>query len=141
MEEAMCMVVGRLKGLRALVRRYLDDAAMRRELRAEFAELGGDLDRVLAEIGLTHDELDTLIQNAPRSRMLMQSMLRRLGLEKRLAMVAPQLVRNIERHCAMCGSQRECADWMAKGAPGDAYRRFCPNAEALDALQRTGRIV
>ena len=129
------------RGLEASVRRYLDDAAIRRELRAEFAGLGGDLDRVLADVGMSRAELDTLIDNAPRSRMLLQSMLRRLGLETRLAAVAPQLIRTVERRCATCGNQRECGDWIGRGAPGEDYRRFCANVEAFDALSRTGRMV
>jgi hypothetical protein len=138
----MCgSVMDRVRSFKASIRRYLDDAAMRRDLRQELAELGGDLDRILAEIGMTRAELDVLIENAPRSRMLLQSMLQRLDLGKRLAMTAPQLVRSIERRCATCGSQSACEDWMTRGAPGDGYRSFCPNAEAFDALPRTARMV
>jgi hypothetical protein len=135
-------LMDRLRAAKASVLRYFDDAAIRRDLREELAGLRGrDLDRVLAEIGINRDELELVIQNAPRSRMLFQSMLRRLGLEKRLSLAAPQLIRNIERRCATCCHQAECADWMDKGAPGAAYRQFCPNAETFDSLQRAGRMI
>jgi uncharacterized protein YjiS (DUF1127 family) len=137
-----CALTSWLDDVKVSVRRYFDDAAIRRELRGELAALGnGDLDRVLADIGLTRDEMSTLITNAPRSRMLMQSMLRRLGLEKRVALLSPQLIRGIERRCATCGNQRDCRRWIEKGGPADAYRHFCPNAEAFDAVQRGGRTV
>ena len=132
----------RFNTLKASIRRYLDDAAIRRELREELAGLGGgDLDRVLADIGISREEMETVIVNAPRSRMLLQSMLRRLDLDKRLSLMAPQLVRTIERRCATCGNQRECGDWMGKGAPGDAYKTFCPNAETFDNIPRATRMV
>jgi hypothetical protein len=144
-EEAMDAggsLMDRFRAVKASVRRYFDDAAIRRELREELQGLGGgDLDRVLADLGLNKDEMDLVIENAPRSRMLLQSMLRRLNLDRRLTLMAPQLVRNIERRCATCVNQRECNDWMDRGAPGDGYRKFCPNAETFDALPRAGRMV
>jgi hypothetical protein len=111
-------------------------------VREELAGLAGaDLDRVLADIGLSRDEMEAIIANAPRSRRLMQSMLRRLNLEERLALMPAELVRSIERRCATCGNQRECQDWLSRGGPGDGYRRFCTNAAAFDALPRGGRMV
>jgi len=140
--EAGYSMADRFRAIKASVKRYFDDAAIRRELREELASLGnGDLDRVLADIGLTREEMETVILNAPRSRMLLQSMLRRLDLDRRMALMAPQLVRNIERRCATCGNQKECQDWMDKGSPGDTYRRFCPNAATFDSLPRASRMV
>lgn len=131
-----------LRGVKSSFARYFDDAAIRRELREELAGLGnGDLDRVLADIGINRDELEIVIANAPRSRMLLQSMLRRLDLDKRVGLMAPELVRSIERRCATCVKQHECSEWMAAGAPGAAYRSFCPNAETFDNLPRAGRMV
>jgi hypothetical protein len=142
MEETMntgCSLSVWLGTVKTSVRRFLDDAAMRRQLREELAGLGADLDRVLAEIGITRDEMEDLIENAPRSRLLLQAMLKRLGLEKRMVLLAPELARSIERRCATCGSQKVCGEWIAQGAPGDGYRRFCPNAETFDALPRGGK--
>lgn len=135
-------LMGRLRAAKASIARYFDDAAIRRELRSELAGLRGhDFERVLAELGVNRDELEIVIRNAPRSRILFQSMLRRLGLDRRLSLFAPELVRQIERRCATCGNQKECGDWMEKGAPGQTYQQFCPNAETFDSLRRTGRMV
>src|SRR5262245_47369173 len=98
MEEAMdagCAVSGWLKSVRASTMGFLEDAAMRRRLRAEFSGLGCDLDRVLADIGLTREDMEALIRNSPRSRALQQAMLKRLGLEQRVASLAPDVSRSI----------------------------------------------
>lgn len=134
-------LLGRLRAAKASIARYFDDAAMRRELREELAGLGnGDLDRILADVGLSREDMEKVIDNAPRSRMLLQSMLHRLDLDRRLNLIAPEVSRMIERRCATCGNQKQCGDWMAKGAPGDAYKTFCPNAETFDNLPRAGRM-
>lgn len=112
---------------------------MRRRLRAEFSGLGCDLDRVLADIGLTRDEMETMIKNSPRSRALQQAMLKRLGLEQRVASLTPDVARSIERRCATCSQQAECGDWVAHAQASDGYPRFCPNAETFEAVARLGK--
>lgn len=134
-----CAVLGWFKSVKASTRRFLDDVAIRRSLRQELTSLGGDLDRVLAEIGITRNEMERLIQNAPRARPLLQSMTRRLGLEQRLAHLAPDLMRTVERRCATCNYQAECEDWIAHAQASDGYPRFCPNAETFGSLSRTGK--
>jgi len=137
--ETSCAVLGWLNSVKASTRRFLDDAAMRRRLRAELSGLGSDVDRVIADIGLTRNEMETLIRNAPRSRTLQQAMLKRLGLEQRIASLAPDVSRSIERRCATCSQQAECEDWIAHAQPSDGYPRFCPNAETFDAVARAGK--
>lgn len=140
--DASSRLLGRLWTVKSAVKQYFEGAAYRRQLREELACFAADdLDRVLADIGLGRNEMKAMIANAPRSHRLMRSMLRRLGLENRLALMPVELVRSIERRCAACANQPECDDWMSKGAPGDGYRHFCPNAAAFDALPRGSRMV
>jgi len=130
----------RLGSLKSSIERRLRDAAVRRELRAELTGLGrGDLDRVLADIGISRDEMEAMIRNATHSRMLLGSMLRRLDLDRPLSLATPEVVREIERRCATCDNPKQCGDWLNKGAPGDAYRGFCPNATAFDNLSRADK--
>jgi hypothetical protein len=139
MEEAMCAFLGWARTAGASIRRFLDDVAIRRQLREELAGLGSDLDRVLAEIGITRNEMEALIANAPRSRPLLQAMLKRLGLDQRMACLAPDVIRSIERRCATCSHQTECGTWVAHGHADDGYRQFCPNAATFDTLPRAGK--
>jgi hypothetical protein len=124
-----------LEGLRASAALRIREAAMRREIAQEFANLGGrDLDRVLADIGCTRDELGTLIDNAPHSRPLLDAMVLQLGLERTFAFAEPTLLRDIERRCAICPTQAVCRRWLGKsGSPG-GYRAFCPNTGNFDRL-------
>lgn len=124
-----------LRDLNAKARSRLHDAAMRRRTAQEFADLGSrDLDRVLADLGCTREDLEVLINNAPRSRPLLDAMILRLGLEKEFALGEALVLRDIERRCATCPTQTICGRWLSKGgAPGE-YRLFCPNAGNFDLL-------
>jgi hypothetical protein len=125
----------RLESLRNSVALRIREVAMRREVAQEFANLGGrDLDRVLADIGCTRDELGTFINNAPHARPVLDAMILRLGLEKAFAFAEPTLLRDIERRCATCPTQGICRRWLGKrGSPAE-YRLFCPNAGNFDQL-------
>ena len=130
-------LLGWIQDIKSAIASHRRDAATRRELRQELAGLSRhDFDRVLADIGLSRDEMETVIQNAPRSRKLLDSMVRRLDLQRGLSLAAPRIVRDLERRCATCGNQKDCGEWFAAEAPGDGYRNFCPNASAFDALLR-----
>jgi hypothetical protein len=118
----------RLRRLGAAMTSRHRDAVIRRGLAQEFAGLGCDLDRVLADIGCSRDDLAAIIANAPRSRPLLDAMILRLDLEKEFAFADPRLLRHIERCCATCPTQAVCSRWLStRGAP-DEYRLFCPNA-------------
>ncbi len=125
----------RLRSLRAAVAARQEDAAMRRRMAQEFANLGGrDLDRMLADLGCAREDLATIIKNAPRSKPLLDAMVLKLGLERAFAFGEPPLLRDIERNCATCPTQAICSRWLSKGgAPGE-YRLFCPNAGNFDLL-------
>lgn len=124
-----------LRTLKARVASYFRDAAARRHVAQEFAGLGSrDLDRVLADIGCSREDLATIIQNAPRSKPLLDAMILRLRLEKAFALAGPELLRDIERRCATCGVQGRCSAWLRKGRASDDYKLFCPNAGNFNLL-------
>lgn len=138
--KACTALMGRFQSWKSRIGSHFRDAAVRRELREELAGLSGrDLDCVLADIGLTRDEMETVIENAPRSRSLLESMMWRLALDRTLPATASQLLREIERRCATCDHQKACGDWIGKGAQDDGYRSFCPNAATFDNLPRAER--
>jgi hypothetical protein len=120
---------GGFQGLKSWVVSYFRDAAVRRQVAQELATLGRrDLDRILAEIGCSREDLATIVRNAPRSRSLLDAMVLRLGLEKQFAFAGPELMRDIERRCATCDAQARCGAWLRKGRASDDPRLFCPNA-------------
>jgi hypothetical protein len=124
------------RGLKSWVVSSIRDAAARRRIAQEFASLGRrDLDRVLADIGCSREDLVAIVRNAPRAKPLLDSMVLRLGLEESFALAGPELLRDIERRCATCGSQGRCGAWLRKGRASDDYRQFCPNAGNFSFLK------
>lgn len=115
---------------------FCRDAATRRRLAREFAELNTpDLDRVLAEIGCTRADLSVIIANAPRANLLLGMMLERLGLEYCFAVAGAEMKREIERRCAACIVQDRCRRWLRREWQDEEYRNFCPNAANLELLR------
>src|SRR5262245_56303903 len=63
----------RLAALRQRIRTMLDDARARAALRRDLAQIerAGELDRVLADLGLSRDGVPLLVKNHPRSARLL----------------------------------------------------------------------
>lgn len=117
---------------------YFRDMKERRRVAQEFARLDDrDVGRVLADIGCSREDLRILINNAPRSHRLLDAMVARLGLEAAVVAAASETVRDIERRCTTCADQPRCRSWLRRGAAGDDYKQFCPNAENFAAMAPT----
>jgi hypothetical protein len=46
----------------------------------------------------------------------------------------PQVVRDLQRVCTVCGSKRKCDHDLANRPSGSAWVKYCPNATTLGAL-------
>lgn len=135
----MCVMdtlVRRVRGLTAAAGSYFRDAAERRRVAQEFAQLDDrDVARVLADIGCSREDLRALINNAPRAPALLHAMTARLGLEAALAVAESDMVRDIERRCTTCISQARCRRWLHRsGAKDEGYKQFCPNTGNFEAM-------
>ena len=65
-------------------------------------------------------------------------MMRRVGLDRATLPHTPAVVerlRAIEWRCGERKDWRRCHAWLAAEETLEAYRRFCPNAEAFDELR------
>ncbi len=125
----------RMRGLAASVGSYRRDAAERRRLAREFARLDDrDIARVLADIGCSREDLRTLIDNAPRSPVLLHAMTARLGLETAFAGATSDMVRDIERRCTTCTAQSRCSRWLRRGGVDAGYKQFCPNTGNFEEI-------
>lgn len=115
-------------------RRRLRSMRERSRLHRELAALGDDdLNRVLAETGLSRAELITAMRNGPEVRELLDRMLRRVNVSP--TSIVPAVWPELERRCALCATRRRCRDWLDRGSDDTAYRTFCPNAPAFDSLR------
>jgi hypothetical protein len=134
-----------LADFRQRFRTMLDDARERAALRRDLAALEsvGELDRVLADLGLSRDGIPLLMKNHPRSARLLAGMMQRLGIPTPQdpwirARLHPQLT-EIRQQCVMCTKTRRCERWQRSGA-STGHAAFCPNAAALVQLRLEQRI-
>lgn len=110
-------------------------------LRMELGRLGpGELDRVLADAGLSRRDLPSGLGERRGSRPLMARMLAHFGVRQdRVAVRYQGALRDAERVCNHCGATARCRRWLNRGATDDAPRLFCPNAELFDEMGRSWR--
>jgi hypothetical protein len=131
----MISLARRVRGMAASVGSYMRDAAERRRLAREFARLDDrDIARVLADIGCSHEDLRTIIDNAPRAPVLLHAMTARLGLEAAFAGAGSDMVRDIERRCTTCTAQARCRRWLHRCGTDDGYKQFCPNTGNFEEM-------
>lgn len=110
----------------------------RRQLQRELGQLAamGDLDAVLADIGLVRSQIEPLIAGCGQSGEELDRMLARLGIDPATLPVESQ--RDMAWTCMNCADKGHCHEWLADRVATD-YHAFCPNAPTLDdALTRQG---
>jgi uncharacterized protein YjiS (DUF1127 family) len=103
----------------------------RRRLRRELDHLAamGSLDAVLADIGLSRSQIESLIAGCAESGEELHRMLARLGVDP--ARLPIESLRDMTWTCTSCPDKAKCREWLA-GVDRPQYRSFCPNAEQLD---------
>jgi hypothetical protein len=106
--------------------------------RAGFGFRSNDgLDELARDLGVTADELRSLMSSVPDPLQL-REMLKALGIdEASLRRVQPVLLRTLERRCAQCAVVGRCRDALDRRIAAKDYERFCPNAAVLTAFRPT----
>ena len=125
--------------VRQAVSRFVDGQRKRRQLRLELAQLAamGDLDAVLADVGLARSQIEPLIEGCAGSRELLDRMLERLGIDA--AQLTIEDLRDMTWTCTTCPDKRKCREWLAEAEETGDFHSFCPNAAHLDeAMQAVG---
>lgn len=116
---------------RLKVSRFVDERRQRRQLRRELAELAavGSLDAVLADVGLARSQIEPLIAGCAGSRVLLDQMLGKLGIDS--TQLPVEDLRDMTWACTTCPDKRHCRKWLADIEETD-FHGFCPNAAQLD---------
>jgi hypothetical protein len=95
---------------------------------AEFA-------RIARELGVTPNDLDTLVRRGPHASEELPKLLTALGIdEKTIARTMPLVLRDLERVCASCQHKRQCDHDIAAGTSGQHYEEYCDNAVTIKSL-------
>jgi len=92
-----------------------------------------DVERIARDIGLTAGDLRVL--NRTKEPPLLPRMLAALRIDAAdLARTEPAVLRDLQRVCAMCDSQRRCRSELDDGDAASTYEGFCPNAVTLKGM-------
>lgn len=95
----------------------------------------GELDRMLADVGISQAELAAVSDGGAHVERLLPAMLEMNGLEpEELRRELGLLYRDLQRVCSNCQDVRRCSRLMADGAPLAELTEICPNAETMADL-------
>ncbi|AWK89921.1 DUF6455 family protein [Azospirillum thermophilum] len=119
------------------IARLIHDWRERHELDRELAALPpGERHRMLAELGLSEDDLDALVTHGDQVSTLMPRALALRGLSlEALAHDHQGLLHDLQRTCAHCADPRRCRHLLAEDAPVADHDEVCPNASTMAALK------
>jgi hypothetical protein len=104
-------------------------------------ELGGlddkEVQRVAAELGMSTNTLEDLVQRGPDAAHNLYERMRALGLSKAdVEAAAHGVLRDLQRTCACCNEKSICERDLARRPEDPVWRSYCPNAVTLEALAR-----
>jgi hypothetical protein len=107
----------------------------RQEIR-ELCELdAGEFSRIAHELCVTPGDLDTFVRQGPHATHELPKLLKALGIdEKALARSQPLVLRDMQRVCASCAQKAPCSQDLAAATSDQHYKKYCPNASTIDAL-------
>jgi hypothetical protein len=111
--------------------RWFREWSRRRTRLAELESCGrAEMGRMARDLGMTRGELSVLAGKWPDSADLLSRRLEQVN----LARVEPQVLRDLERVCTLCGSKRKCEYDLTIHPSNRAWTEYCPNAPTIGAL-------
>jgi len=105
--------------------------------RQEMRELRDDFVRIARDLCVSPAELDAVVRQGPHTSDELPRLLKVLGIDQAtLSRTQPVLQRDMVRVCASCGQKALCNHDLDAGASAQHYEEYCPNAPAIDELNR-----
>jgi uncharacterized protein YjiS (DUF1127 family) len=102
----------------------------------ELEECGKEAAHIAHDLGLAPSELRSIAAKGPDAAHQLEMRLEALHLDTAaLRRDEPLIMRDLERVCSVCGSKRHCERDLARFPDDDAWRKYCPNATTLEALE------
>jgi hypothetical protein len=107
--------------------------------RAAMAELdhcgSAERQRIANDIGMNEDELCVLAGRWPDTVDLLRQRIDQLKLNPADGVqIEPEVMRDLQRTCALCMSKRRCTHDFAKRPNNPVWQEYCPNAMTFSAL-------
>ncbi len=100
-----------------------------------------ELERIVADLGMTVAELCAAAQQGDRGADLLYRRMAGLGLDaKEVAERATAAMLDMRRGCVICNVRGRCEPDLSRAGRGRAGRDYCVNVKALEALVRMAKV-
>jgi hypothetical protein len=97
----------------------------------------GEMVRIAADVGVSPADLQSLARHGRHEADLLTERLIALDLdEAELARHETATLRDLQRVCTVCSSKGRCRHDLREDPDDPAWKEYCPNARALQTLQR-----
>jgi uncharacterized protein YjiS (DUF1127 family) len=94
-----------------------------------------EMERIARDVGVSGTDLSILAGKWPDAADLLYWRMNEIKLDrKEITQADPQVMRDLQRVCTVCGSKRRCEHALAKNPSDLAWQKYCPNATTLSAL-------
>ena len=107
--------------------------------RRAMADLDGcgpaEMERIARDVGVSGADLSILAGKWPDAADQLYWRMSEIKLDRmEVTHVDPQVMRDLQRVCTVCGSKRRCEHELAKNPSDQTWQKYCPNATTLSAL-------
>ena len=108
----------------------------RRRTLVDFDGCGpAEMERIARDVGVSGADLFILAGKWPDAADLLYWRMNEIKLDrKEVTQVDPQVMRDLQRVCTVCGSKRRCEHELANNPSDPAWQKYRPNATTLWAL-------
>jgi hypothetical protein len=108
----------------------------RRRVMADLDSCGSaEMERIARDVGVSGADLSILAGKWPDAADLLYWRMNEVSLDrKEITQAHPQVMRDLQRVCTVCGSKRRCEHALANSPFDPAWQKYCPNATTLSAL-------
>jgi hypothetical protein len=95
-----------------------------------------EMERIARDVGVSGADLSILAGKwPPDAADLLYWRMNEIKLDRmEVTRADPQVMRDLQRVCTVCGSRRRCEHELAKNPSDPAWQKYCPNATTLSAL-------
>jgi len=125
------------RGLFARLAAWWRERRRSRELVGELDQDGVDAEQIARDVGISPADLRVIAARRPDAADLLRPRLVALGISPEfLARGSPEVLRDLERVCSLCGSKRRCRHDLAEHPTDPGWRAYCPNVQTIDAIRQ-----
>jgi len=94
-----------------------------------------EVERIARDVGVSGADLSILAGKWPDAADLLYWRMNEIKLDrKEVTQAEPQVMRDLQPVCTVCGSKRRCEHQLANNPSDPAWQKYCPNATTLWAL-------